>query len=240
MPLSRALLLVCSWLLLGGCVSHTVLTLDERNALERELAAGAKDRYLRMSFYVTPFFGDATKRLLAAVPPEEIRMLEYPDGTPVNPGEVQKILPAGTPVRITKVEFPTAWVMAERVLYTPRIQPWIYLEASGEKGPTPLILVLRPGIKTQAEFLSDLERFLSERDPLAAGNFPEPVRAAIREKKALMDMTAEALEMSWGYPEKKQVSYEGPSRREDWIYPGGARIAHLIDGRVVALDGGKR
>lgn len=240
MASKRALALAALALWLGGCASQTLLTLDERNALERDLTGGSRDRYLRLSFYVTPFFGDGTKRLITPVPPEEVRMLEYPDGTPVNPGAIEKILPAGTPARITQVEFPTAWTITERVLYTPRIQPWVYLEVSGDSGPTPLILVLRPKIKNQGEFLAELERYLVEHDPTAAAGFSDAVRAAIREKRATLDMSAEALEMAWGYPEVKKVSYEGSVRREDWIYPGGARVAHLADGRVVALDGGKR
>jgi len=225
----------------GGCASQTLLTIEERSAIERDLTGPDADRFLRLSFYATPFFGDATKRLLTPVPPEEVRMLEYPDGTPVNPGGIEATFPMGTRVRIRKVEFPTSWAMTERVLYTPRAQPWVFVEAAGDADPRPLIVVLRPGIKTQGEFRSEVERFLLSRDPAPpAIGFSPIVRAAIREKRALLDMTAEALEMAWGYPEIKKRTYDNSVLREDWIYPGGGRVAHLADGRVVALDGGKR
>ena len=104
------------------------------------------------------------------------------------------MLPAGKRVRIVKVEFPTAWVVTERILYSPRTLPWIYVEVEGApKGP-PLVFVLPGNLKTREEFLAAVGRHLTAQDPatqLAA--FPETVREAIRQKKALTDMPAEAM-----------------------------------------------
>jgi len=47
---------------------------EERTRLERDLTGKDRERFLRLSYYVTPFFGDATKRLLTAVPPDEVRI----------------------------------------------------------------------------------------------------------------------------------------------------------------------
>jgi hypothetical protein len=186
---------------------------------------------------VTPFFGDASKKLLTPVPPDEVRLVDHPSGEPVNPGPVQKILPAGTRVRVTKVEFPTSWVVTERVLYTPRWLPWIYLEVAGEPRTQPFILVLRSKIQSHDEFLAEVGRFLSDRDPQPVlESFSEPVREAIRKKTAVTDMPAEALEMAWGYPELKRI--DAPNRKEMWVYPGRRRIAYLVDGKLERTESG--
>lgn len=233
----RALLAGTAALALCSCTSHVLIPTEQRGELERTLPSEEARYFLRLSYYVTPFFGDASKRLLTAVPPDEVRLLNHPNGSPVNPGAVEQIVPAGAKARITKVEFPTAWVMAERVLYTPRTQPWIYLEVEGAPKDRPLILVLRPQIKSDREFNTELERYLS-REPLEprTSDWTETTRQNVNAKKAEIDMPADALEMAWGYPERKKIRFEGSVRREEWIYADAKRVAHLADGRVVKLE----
>ncbi len=233
----RALFLAIA-LLVSGCASHVLIPPEERATLERALVTQRPEQYLRLSYYVTPFFGDASKRLLTPVPPEEVRLLDNPSGEPINPGAIERVLPAGARARIQRVEFPTSWVIAERVIYTPRTQPWVYLEVEGYPKTTPLILVLRPQLRTQDEFITELERFLSPEDlaPRMSA-WSESVREAVREKRAIVDMPAEALEMAWGYPEKKRLSFDGPTKREEWRYPGDKRVATLIDGRLMESRG---
>ncbi len=221
---------------LGGCASHVLIPPAERADIERELSGPARDQFLRVSYFVTPFFGDASRRLLTPYPPEEVRLLNDTRGSPINPGEVEQILPAGTRVRIRAVEFPTGLVVAERVLYSPRTQPWVSVEASGDKG-APLTLVLRPQIKDRPEFEAELSRYLTPRDPKAQLEaFSEPLQVAIREKKWLPEMPAEALMLSFGEPERKKVRFEIGRRQEQWIYPGGRRVAHLNDGRLDRVE----
>lgn len=232
-----ALAAAAVFLLLPGCATYTLLSPEERSTLQRTLTGKDSDKYLRLSYFVTPFFGDGTKKLLTGVLPDQVRLLEQPDGTSISPGPAEKILTAGTPVRIIKVEFPTVWALTERVLYTPRIQPWVYLDVVGEPTTYPFILVLRPQIKTQEEFLAELERYLSNHDLTSLlASWPEPVRAAIKEKNAILDMPADALEMAWGYPEIKRITYEGQNKREEWIYPGARRSAQISEGRVLTLQ----
>jgi hypothetical protein len=233
----QLLLLVAPAAIAAGCASYTQLAPQERSAIERELTGPGREKFLKLSYYVTPFFGDASKKLLTHVPPEEVRLLNHPNGEPVNPGPVQKVLPVGTRVRVLKVEFPTSWVVTERVLYTPRSQPWVYLEVAGEPRTHPFILVLRSQIQSHDEFLAEVGRFLSDRDPQPMlEGFSEPVREAIRKKTAVSDMPAEALEMAWGYPELKRI--DAPNRKEMWVYPGRRRIAYLVDGRLERTEAG--
>lgn len=223
-------------LLFAGCASNQVLLPPtQRASLERQLVG--TERYLKLSCFVTPFFGDETKRLLTAVRPEEVRLLDNPDGTPINPGQAERIFPAGARVRVKQIEFPTPLVMSGRVLFTPRSWPWVYLDVEGTpKNAPPYVLVLRPDFKTEAEALAEIDRYLSTDDPAARmAPWTDPVKDAVRSKQAVVDMPAEALEMAWGYPERKEISFEGDRRKEIWRWPGGQRYAVLYDGRVSEL-----
>ncbi len=166
-----------------------------------------------------------------------MRLLEQPGGGAIEPGPVEATFPVGTPVRITKVEFPSSFAMAERVLKTPRTLAWVYVDVGGTpKDAPPYVLVLRPGIKDEDEFNGELDRLLSKQDPRPLlQTFPEPVQEAVKAKKALADMPAAALEMAWGYPEQKKIELDGPKRRETWIWADGAQVARLVDGRVTEL-----
>lgn len=219
----------------GGCATYTAMQPAERAAVERELSGG-EVRFLRLSYFVTPFFGDASKKLLTAVPPEEVRLLNHPNGAPVNPGPSEKIIPAGTRARVVKVEFPTGWAMAERVAYTPRHLPWIYLEVEGEKD-TVFVLPLEGPLDTPARFFAELERYLTAQDPeRLMKDWGEEVRAAVRGKTTVPRMPPEAVRMALGYPERIRVHFEGAVKREEWIYPGEQRIAVIADGEFVRVD----
>lgn len=235
----KRLLVVLLVLLSAGCKSHTPIAPEDRATLEQMLTGPDASRFLRQSLYVTPFFGDASRRLLTPYPPEDVDLLNDRLGKPINPGAIEATLPAGARATIRRVEFPTAWVVTERVLYTPRTWPWIYVEVEGAPPGPPLVLVLPPHHKTREEFLSEVERTLAAQDPaprIAA--FNEQVREAIKQKKTITDMPAEALEMAWGYPETIKRTLEGTVRNEEWIYPRGRRRAFLSDGLLVRVEEG--
>jgi hypothetical protein len=231
----------CTTLLLGllalaGCASHTTLQPQERAGLERELTGAP--RYLKLSFNVTPFFGDAAHRLLTPAAPDEVRLLDDTSGKPINPGPVQAVLPAGSRARIVKVEFPTAWVVAERLLYSPRVQTWVYVDVEGAPPGPPLVLVLPPKTDTPDAVRTEVERYLVPRDLTAQlAGFSEAVRAAVTRKEARPGMPEDALEMAWGYPERRVRSFQDGVRSEEWVYPGGRRKAYLTEGRVTRLEG---
>ena len=222
---------------LCGCPSYTLLAAADRAALERDLRGPQASRFLRVSFYVTPFFGDGSKKLLTAWPPEEVRLLDDAGGRPLNPGGIEKILPVATRARVLKVEFPTSSVVGQRIPATPRSRPWIYLAIQGEPRGIPLVLVLREDLRTRDGFIAELERFLSTEDPSRTTNaWSESVRERVRAKAVIQDMPAEAVEMAWGYPARKELSFEQSSKKEKWIYPGGKRTVAFTDGRVTQVE----
>lgn len=228
------------YLQLSGCASYTALAPADRELLERELTARDGTAYLRLSYHVTPFFGDASKKLLTPVLPEQVRLLEGPAGDSISPGPVEKTLPAGRRVRVLKIEFPTSWAVTERMVFTPRTQPWVFLGVEGERNEAPYVLVLRPQLRTPEEVRQELARYLSAEDLRPQlERFTGPVREAVQRKDVVVDMPAEALEMAWGYPEVKKLSFEGQARKELWRWPGGARTATLVDGRVTEFTGAR-
>jgi hypothetical protein len=222
-------------LALAGCATAQVsVPAEQASSVERELRG--EQRFLKVSMYVTPFFGDTTRRLLTPVPPDEVRLLENPDGTPMSPGAVEQIVPAGTPLRIVEVEFPTAVTMTQRMLYTPRTLVWVRVEFATVKSSRPLVLVLRPGLRTADELRAEVSRALTSEDPRARLEaLPDPVREAVRTKTAVVDMSADALEMAWGWPESRRIELIGTSKHERWSWPN-KRSATLIDGRVTELQ----
>lgn len=231
-PLALAIAAACC----SGCLTTQVyIPEDARPGILRKLEG--EERFMKVSFFATPFFGDTGKKLLSPVQPDQLRVLENTDGTPMHPGAVEGVFPVGTLVRIKKVEFPSSFTMTERMLVTPRTLVWLYLDVAGTpKDAPPYMVVLRPGLKDETELMSEVERFLSTVDPaprLAA--FTDPVREAVLTKRAIVDMPAEALEMAWGYPESKKISFEGEKKNETWTWPGGLRVAVLADGRVTSL-----
>lgn len=223
---------------LGGCATAQV-AIPPTQVADLERTLNGDQRFLRVSMFLTPFFGDATRRLLTPVPPALVRLLEGTDRKPLNPGPVERIFPAGTAVRIAKVEFPSAWVMTERVLYTPRTLVWVYLDVAGApRNSPPVVLVLRPGLQTDQDFLAELERHLTREDQgKRLEGFSDAVREAIRGKSVLVDMPADALEMAWGFPESKRIDLVDAQRKETWRWGDGARTATLIDGRLTAFTG---
>lgn len=226
--------------LAAGCASQTKLSADARSSLQRDLTTGpAAVRYLKVSSYVTPFFGDASKRLLTPLPPEEVRLLNDTKGQPINPGPIQTLVPAGTPVRVLQVEFPTAWAIAERVLYSPRTQPWVYLQLEGAPAGAPLILVLPPQLDTPEDVRAEVDRHLLVQDPAPRmAKFAARFQEALKQKRVLEGMPEAALELSWGPPETIRRTLEGPRTHQEWIYPGGKRRVFLTDGGVTRIDEG--
>ncbi|MBL8913112.1 MAG: hypothetical protein JNM17_20620, partial [Archangium sp.] len=174
---------------------------------------------------------------LTPIPPELVRFLENPNGKPLTPGPIEKTWAVNTGVKILKVEFPSAWAMTERVLYTPRTLAWVYVEIDGApRGAPPAIVVLRPGIKSQQEFIAELDRHLTRDDQSKQLDaFNDQVRDAVKTKTALNDMPSEALEMAWGFPESKKIELDGQVKKEVWKWGDGKRSASLSDGRVTAF-----
>jgi hypothetical protein len=223
----RALSIALTLALLGGCTPRAVIPDSERARVAGELSGQA--RWLRVALWETPFWGDRTKLLLTDVPLEELDLVETTSGAPVPPPAAVRILPPGTAVRVREVEFPTGWIIAQRVVMTPRYHPWVILELPGEER-TP-ILVLSQTAATFDEVRGEVERLLTADDPTPVYvALPLDQRDAIGRKEVLEGMSPKAVEMAWGLPERRRI--DRPAATEEWIWPGGKRKAYFQDERL--------
>jgi hypothetical protein len=210
-----------------SCFPRASVPDAERRRAERELEG--QRRFTKVALWVGPFFGDDTKWLVSDSPFSELDLLETSEGKPIAPPPAQRVLLPGTPLVIEKVEFPTGLIIAKRVVMTPRYHPWVYLRAPGE--PRPLVLVLPQTLASADEVRLELERTLGASDPTAAFQaLPEEERSAIARKQPLEGMGPQALEMAWGYPEKKVI--DRPAGNEEWSWADGRRKAFLHRGKL--------
>ncbi len=201
----------------------------EQVRAERELAGGAA-RYLRVACFASPLWDDTEKVFLSDRPPAEVDLVDKPNGTPIAPPPAERVLPPGTPVRVQALEFPTPFVVAQRVLVTPRYHPWVYLRVEGD--PRPYVIVLPRDVRSVEDVRAELERYLTADDPRPAlAALPADVRERVLHKDAAPGMSARALEMSWGVPTRKVI--DRPNNTEEWYWgETGKRHAFLREDRV--------
>src|SRR5918912_3925174 len=117
----------------AGCTPRASVPDAERERASRELE-GAR-RFVKVALWVGPFFGDSTRLLVSDSPFSELDLLQTSEGQTIAPPPAERVLLPGTAVRIEKVEFPTGWIIAKRVVMTPRSHPWVYLRVEGEARP---------------------------------------------------------------------------------------------------------
>lgn len=225
------LLAVVALASLSACTPRAVIPDEERLRVSEELEG--QPRFLRVAVHVAPFFGDATRFLLTDQPVEELELLESVAGDKIPPPPAERVLPPGTRVRIRAVEFPSPWLIAKRIVMTPRYHPWALVEVQGDDRA--YVIVLPQEAVRLEDVATDLGRLLSTDDPSAdVSALPRDQQEAIRRKALVEGMTARAVELSWGQPEKRRI--DRPAGTEDWTWPGARRTAHLKEDRLVKWE----
>jgi hypothetical protein len=219
-------------LLALACETPTVhMVAADQSRAERELPG--QHRFLRVSVYAGPLWSDTEKVFVTDSPADELDLVEAPNGKPMRPPRHERILPPGTPVKIRSIEFPGTFTMAQRVLVTPRYHPWVYLTVADDKRP--YVIVLPQEVKTFDDVRVELERYLTPDDPRPAlAALPAESRDLILRKEIGPGMSARALEMSWGLPERKRI--DRPAGTEEWFWAGGKRHVYLREDRVEKID----
>lgn len=227
----RRVLSLAAVLFAAACTPRASIPDPERSRVHGELSG--QQRYLRVAAYVAPFWSDRSKLLLTDQAPADLDLLETAAGVPIPPPTPERVLAPGTPLRVRQVEFPTGWLIAKRVVMTPRYNPWVYVELAGE--PRPLVVVLSQTAATFEDVRAELEHVLSVDDP---GSFfralPEEHRAAILKKEVVEGMSPRAVEMAWGLPERKRI--DRPAGTEEWSWPGGKRRGSFEGDRLVRWE----
>lgn len=219
---------IALWLFAAACFPRATVPDADRQRIAREL--DGQRRWLAVSLYAGPFFGDGSKLLASAEPFRELELLQDVDGRVIEPAPAERVIPAGTAVRIARVELPTGWIIARRVVMTPRYHPWVYLEVPGE--PLPLVLVLRQDTSSYEDVRTEIDAVLTSTDPAPVlRSFTDEQVEAIRRKSVVEGMPPRAVEMAWGRPWKRILDV--PARKEEWVWFGEHRRAWFEDGRLV-------
>jgi len=206
-----------------GCATPAALTPGERGTLAHDARAEGP-RYLQVSALRYHLLDADQPPALAPLPPAEWEV----GGHAPPPGRLAAgIVPAGTPARIVRVDFPVG-AFGEK---TARRDTYVRLAlGTGEEA----VLVVDAALGSEVQFWDELERWLT---PLTPASFEEgwsdAVRAAVKEKRTVSEMPAEALVAAWGYPRTRVVSFLPSGRHETWAWPGGLRSAELHNGRLV-------
>jgi hypothetical protein len=216
---------------LAGCAPRAVIPDAERQRVAS--AVEGQRRWLRVAVYVAPFWGDRSKALVSDTPTDELDLVETTGGQPVAPPRPEKILMPGTAVRIREVEFPTGWIIARRVVMTPRYHPWLLMDVPGDERT--YVLVLSQNDVTFDDVRAEIDRVLSGDDPSPAlAALPVEQRDAIGRKELVEGMSPRAVEMAWGFPERRRI--DRPAATEEWIWPGGKRKAYFLEERLQRWD----
>jgi hypothetical protein len=224
----RVLVVAAPLLALACAAPNLRIPEADQARVQRELTGGAP-QFLRVACNVGPLWSDTEKAFLTDRPADEIDLLESPTGARIAPPPFERVLPPGTPVRVTEIEFPTPFVMAQRVLYTPRYHPWVYLRVEGDRRP--YVIVLPQEVRSFEDVRVELERLLTTDDPRPALAALSPeIREKVLRKEAAAGMSSRALEMAWGLPTRKRI--DRPAGTEEWYWEPGKRRAFLRDDRV--------
>ncbi len=218
MPRSSAALVLA----LLGCAGRSALSLDARQAVLHEVRS-APTRYLAVSCVKAQLDAAPGTTFLLGSP-----LAEQP--TPW-PGTTAGILPAGTPVALVDIEFPGAEARLHRPPGTPRDEVWVRL---GLPGGTTAVLPLPDTARSLPDFWGGLGQWVTRMDPgLQTNGWNDTVVEAVRDRRAVVEMPAQALVAAWGPPASREVRFEAAGRRESWVWPGGNRTAELLDGKVL-------
>jgi hypothetical protein len=227
LPLTLAILLSSA----AACAPRAVIPDEERLRVADELEG--RVRYLRVACYAAPFFGDSTRYLLTDQPVEEIQLLESAGGEKIPPPPAERILSPGTRVRIRAVEFASPWLIAKRIVMTPRYHPWALIDVDGDARP--YVIVLPQEATRLEDVTTELARLLSTDDPTPdLQALPREQQEAIRRKDLVEGMTPRAVELAWGQPEKRRI--DRPAATEDWTWPLARRAAHFKEDRLVRWE----
>lgn len=192
----------------GGCANYSVIPDDARARLNE--AHEGELLYVKQSLYAGRFYDDDRYRLVHPRRFEELTYLLNAEGEAIAPPPADEIIPAGTRVRIERMEWPEGDAVFRRPLYTPRYTTWIYLRVARGTGSEVTmernerhVLLLPGGIDDESMFNAWFQAALSTTDPTPwLRTLSDTQRVAIAQKKPAKGMTYEALTSALGFPDR--------------------------------------
>ncbi|MBI5493790.1 MAG: hypothetical protein HY904_02120 [Deltaproteobacteria bacterium] len=216
---------VLAWLALApGCRSLPIAPAGVRDALDAKYAGGYFT--LKQSMYFGPFWDAPDLVLLDARPFHSLSYLVV-GSRPVPPGTEHGIIPAGTRVRVEKVDLPSLGSMAGRPNLSPRYNGWLRVRVNRFDTSAPgfrdglHVLVLPLGLTDLGALEGAIQQLLGDDDAFKAwldGRTPE-MRAAIAEKRPRVGMLYEELVAALGPPDAMVSDVVPEGRREVAEFP---------------------
>ena len=125
------LLIALSTLLAAGCPSYAVIPDDQRKVVDDKHTGALL--FLRQSVYVGDFYDDSRYKLIHPRKFEELGFLESIEGDAIPPPPADGVIPAGTRVRVERIEWPIGDVVFRRPIYTPRYTTWVWLRVARDR-----------------------------------------------------------------------------------------------------------
>ena len=183
----------------AGCASYNVIPDESRARIEQ--AHEGELLFVKQSLYAGRFYDDDRYRLVHPRRFEELTYLQNAEGEPIAPPPADEIIPAGTRVRVERIEWPDGDAVFRRPLYTPRYTTWIFLRVARGTGAGVTIeraerhiLLLPGGLSGEESFDQWFSAALSSTDPTPwLRSLSELQQVAIAQKRPAKGMTYEAL-----------------------------------------------
>lgn len=223
-----------------GCPNYTVIPDQDRQRVDD--AHTGSLLFLRQSTYVGNFYDDDRYRLVHPRRFEELTYLQTLEGDAIAPGHAEGIIPAGTRVRVERIEWPTGDVVFRRPLYTPRYTTWIWLRVALERGSEVTleraerhVMLLPAGIADGETFDLWFDAALSTEDPNPwLLSLPEDQQRAIENKYAVVGMGYDAVTSALGFPDTVTREQQGGKGVEVGVW--GATTVVLSAGVVTSVS----
>jgi hypothetical protein len=221
-----------------ACPSRARLDAASTSALQQDYQG--REYFLKQSLYFGRFYDDAARRLVDVREFSDLKQMTAPDGEIIIPPPPSGIVPAGTKVRIERIELPTSGVIFKRPLFTPRYNTWVMLKVGRYEGDVGLfhhedyIWVVPTTYRQEEDIRAALDALLSQEDLQPWLNKRSAVaRAAIFEKRAEVGLSFEELIASWGHPDTLERSLEADHQVELLQY-GNTHIK-IVDGKITDI-----
>jgi len=226
-----------------GCASYAKIPDVQRDRINA--AHDGQLVWLKQSLYVGAFYDDDRYQLVHPNRFDALTYLKTAEGDPILPKPPEGIIPAGTRVRIERIEWPTGEAIFRRPLYTPRYTTWIFLRVARDRGDTTFerdkkhILLMPSGVGDEGAFESWLARTFSTTDTNPwIRSLPREQQLGLAQKRAVIGMHYDALTSSMGFPDRitrRQVD-DGGSLRTVEIAVYGPLSVVLDNGVVARVD----
>lgn len=227
---------------LSACASQTKIAQPVREAIAARHTGRLVE--LRRSCYYGNLYDENEKWLLSEHAFADTYHIVDTDGAPIHPTGQRGIVPAGTKLVVSHIEFPDVRAMARRMLTTPRYNPWIYLQPAPSSTSLPrerpwFILLLPMDMETEKEVEDAIAALLAPEGEVSAwlASLRPTVRAAIEHKDVVEGMTEQELVAAMGAPLKWIAdARDGERARVAWYH---TKEAWFVGDTVVEVRDGR-